>query len=275
MLSIGVDEAGNGWRTCLLEDGRSVELRAFVESAAVLAYLEQTCATYPESIMMVALDEMHSTRESHEDFCIAIETVNRNTWCLPPVHTLGTIPAHRHVPGREGSGHMLAGAAALLYRLRQRESTWDEMRFLLLEVDGWRFSVVVIENGRVVNCLGILPLHTGLLAGEQGDDQQLAEADASVREEAFWEQLTQGLSGLLAVHHLEDIVILGACREEVIARFEDMYAFYDFPREEQEPEGYEAAYGAALLAASLTMPGIAAEVAARLQLSLVQPLSFS
>lgn len=268
MLSIGVDEVYGKWRACVLEDGQVVELQAFADSVSVLAYLAQTCATYPESVMMSALDEVQRNQESCERFLIAIESLNRHTYCLLAVQTLPSIPAHRQNLGRVGSGHMLANAAALLYRLRQREATWDEMQFLLLEAGEWGFSVVVIEQGKVVNYLTMIPPQT-----EQAADHQLPEQTASIREEAFWEQLTQGLAGLLAVHHLEDIVILGERKDEVIARFEGMYAFYHFPHDEQE--GYEAAMGAAWLAANLSTFADADAVIERLQIPLAHDSIFS
>src|SRR5437660_11328972 len=47
-MSVGIDYTVENWKTCLMEDGQTLELCSFVDSAALLVYLEHTCALYPE-----------------------------------------------------------------------------------------------------------------------------------------------------------------------------------------------------------------------------------
>jgi len=84
--------------------------------------------------------------------------------------------------------------------------------------------------------------------------------------EAFWEGLTQELAGLIAIHHIEDIVVLGKESASLIERLADIYHVYLFPHAHTEREGYEAALGAALLAEGLEQDSSARDVVNRLQI---------
>jgi hypothetical protein len=78
--------------------------------------------------------------------------------------------------------------------------------------------------------------------------------------------LTQELAGLLAVHHSEDIVVLGQQSERLVERLADTYQVYLFPYAHSEREGYESAIGAALLAEGLEQAGSSGAVVDHLQL---------
>lgn len=269
MLSIGVDEQRGIWKTCLLEAHRVLELSSFEDTASVLAYLEQTCATYPEPIVMLSLDKNHWNAESLERFLIAIDSMNLNTYTVPPLRSLPGLPWHRKLMRDNlGEAHILCAAMTLLCRMRQREAIWPEMRFLFLEASGLNSNVIAIEDGRIVNGM------TSVLFETRGQ-QKRSDAEGDGAGEAFWEQIAQMLAGLLAVHHIEDVVILGDRTDEVIAHFDGFYQFYLFPNDVQEQAGYEAAIGAALLAEGFYTSGIAAEVVERLQISFVQSPTFS
>lgn len=271
MLSIGVDEQQGIWKTCLLEDSRALELSSFENIASVLTYLEQTCAMYPEPIMMVSLDKHRWNAESLDRFLIAIDSMNLNSYTVPPLHSLPSLPSYRKlIRDNLGEAHVLCNVTTLLYRMRQREAIWQEMRFLFLETRGLASSVAVIEDGRIVNGVTSMLLET---RGQHKQDQR--DADKDSEDEAFWEQLAQTLVGLLAVHHIEDIVVIGDRTDEVIAHFDGSYQFYLFPQDAEEQAGYEAAIGAALLAEGFNAPGMAAEVVERLQIAFVQSPTFS
>lgn len=267
MVSIGIDEQQGIWKTCLLEDDQVLELISFEHTTSVLTYLEQTCATYPEPIIMISLDKSRWDAESLDRFLIAIDSINLNSYTVPSLRTLPGLPSYRKlIRDNLGDAHDLCNVMTLLCRLRLREATWQEMRFLFFEANGLSSHVTVIEDGRVVNGMTSILLATS---------RNRADADGNGENEAFWEQVTQMLAGLLAVHHIEDIVVLGDRTDEMIAHFDGFYQFYQFPGEAEEQAGYEAAIGAALLAESCYAPGIATEVAERLQISFVQSPTFS
>ena len=88
-------------------------------------------------------------------------------------------------------------------------------------------------------------------------------------EQTFWEGLTESLAGFLALHHLDDIVIMerqSTDRQEtgrkdaVIDRLGGSYKFYQFPSEASETPGCEVAISAAPIAAGFCGSGLAAEV---------------
>lgn len=267
MVSIGIDEQQGIWKTCLLEGDQTLELITFEQTTSVLTYLEQTCATYPEPIIMISLDKSRWDADSLDRFLIAIDSINLNSYTVPPLRALPGLPPHRKLMRSNlGEAHDLCNVMTLLCRLKQREATWQEMRFLFLEANRLSSHVTVIEDGCIVNGMSSILLET---------PQNRLEAHGNDEDEAFWEQVAQTLAGLLAVHHIEDIVVLGDRTDEVIAHFDGFYQFYLFPGDAEEQVGYEAAIGAALLAEGYYAPGIAAEVAERLQVPFVQSPTFS
>jgi len=290
-LSIGIDYGKENWKTCLVENGRVLELQPFNDAASTLEYLKQTCAFYPEPIVAISLGmgtvitslntlsnqqlfELSSYHDSSRasdlnQFLIAIGSVNLNSYTLPAVRYLPSIPAHRKRSRLDmGSSGMLCAITTLLYRMRKQEAIWQEMRFIYLDVDNSSRSIVVVEDGRIVNGLGENAGAYTYGAGQQQSGQGLdAREDEAIAEQAFWEGLTQDLAGLMAIHHLEDIVVTGQRKDAVIDWLEDRYQFYHFPHHDYEQEGFESAIGAAIIAEGFYYPGLAAEIVERLQLS--------
>jgi predicted butyrate kinase (DUF1464 family) len=160
------------------------------------------------------------------------------------------------------------------------------MRFLCVKVDQDTKSILVVEDGRIVNGIGDIPGGMrALLHGVPGyvdgsflnadDGREFNEQELEHRggatyvlrasEQAFWEGLTQELAGLMAIHHLEDVVVTGENKAALIERFADSYQVYLFPYSELDVEGYESALGAAVIAEGLYSPGLTSEVVVRLQ----------
>ena len=88
----------------------------------------------------------------------------------------------------------------------------------------------------------------------------------SLYERAVWEGLTQDMAGLMAIHHIEDIVVLGKYQDALSEYFADKYQVYLFPPNEADMVGREAALGAAIIAEGLYLPGLASEVVERLHI---------
>lgn len=85
-------------------------------------------------------------------------------------------------------------------------------------------------------------------------------------ERALWEGLTQDIAGLIAIHHIEDMVVSGDFQEEFIERFAENYQVYLFPSSEADAPGFEGALGAAVLAGGLFLPGKAREIVDQLSI---------
>src|SRR5260370_28149615 len=181
-----------------------------------------------------------------------------------------------------GASNSLCATAALLYVLRKREAAWLEMRFLCVKVDQDAKSILVVEEGCIVNGISDMPGGMGALMNgvpgyvnesfpneEDGREFKAQELEhrgeaknvVHASEQAFWEGLTQGLAGLRAIHHLEKVVGTVESKAALIERFADCYQVYLFPYSELDVEGYESALGAAVMAEGLHSPGLASELA--------------
>ncbi|HYT33558.1 MAG TPA: DUF1464 family protein [Ktedonobacteraceae bacterium] len=271
VVSIGIECNKEDWRACLLENGRTLELRPLHDPGSALEYINQRCILYPEPIIAVSVScPDHQTH----DFLQTLEAVHFNTYKIPPINQLASVPRYRKQYRLDmGSSSTLCAVAALAFRMRKLEATWQEMRFLYLEAGYLSRSIVVVEDGRIVNGIGDTP--AGYDACQRGEsslcDRQDQSADETTAEQAYWEELTEDLAGLLAIHHLEDIVVAGRRKDDVVERLEDRYQFYLFPHAEYEQQEFDATIGAAIIAEGLYHPGRAAEVVERLQIPAIKP----
>jgi predicted butyrate kinase (DUF1464 family) len=151
-----------------------------------------------------------------------------------------------------GTGNSVCAVAALLSQLRAREAAWSEMNFLCLEVNANCRSILVVEDGQIVNGGSSMTR----------SEQRFQEA----YEQAYWEGLTQDLAGFMAIHHFDDIVVTGQRKDAFIERFADRYHVYLFPYGQPDAEGFEAASGAAAIAEGLYGEHTCAEIVERLQI---------
>ncbi len=275
-MSIGIDYKAGMWKTCFTENGQTIELCTFADSDATLAYIESICAFYPEPIIALSstlettlcslqtLEEQITTPDMADlhTFLSAISSLNTKNFHLPALKNLKSVPRYRKRKRKDmGDADQLCSVATLLYRMRQQEAAWSEMRFLYLEVGEDDRSIVVIKDGRIVD---------GMTVRMEVDDEE----DEQEREQGFWEGLSEDVAGLMAIHHFEDIVVIdrrSSLQEKidkstVVDRLGDTYQFYLYPHGESEPEGFETAIGASLVAEGLFRPGLASEVVERLQI---------
>ena len=280
-MSIGIDYKAGTWKTCFTENGQTLELCTFADSDATLAYIESVCTLYPEPIIALSsalettlcslqalLEEQDSTATpvamtDLRKFLIGIGSLNAKNFHLPALKSLKSVPRYRKWKRKDmGNADKLCSVTTLLYRMRQQEAEWPEMRFLYLEVGEEDRSIVVIKDGRIID---------GMTVSIEAVDE---EEDEQEREQAFWEGLSEDVAGLMAIHHFEDIVVIdrrSTTRDKldkstVVDRLGDNYQLYLFPHGETEPEGFETAIGASLIAEGLFRPSLASEVVERLQI---------
>jgi predicted butyrate kinase (DUF1464 family) len=293
-LSIGVDSQQGSWETCVIENGRTMELRTWDDTLSTYEYIRDICAWFPEPIITVSmgrgeplaplsmfnaqqLQQISAFRRPQQesrrvqDFLIAIGSLNLSSYLVPTIYQLSTIPAYRKKNRFDmGTSDKLCTIATLLYRMREREAIWQEMRFLYLHVNDLSRTILVVEDGYIVNGIGETAGFAACVPTEQkqvdSHDEQDYQADAAIAEQAFWEGLQQDLAGLMAIHHFEDIIVSGSNKDAVINRLEGSYQLYHFPTHEGEQEGFASASGAAILAEGLYRPGLAGEIVERLQL---------
>lgn len=277
-LSIGVVRNGNTWKTCMLEQGQLIEQCAFESAETALAYLEHTCARYPELTLAISLacetpfqplsklpfPQWESTLtfplkdwtvQEAKEFLIAIKDINLHSYLVPSPRSLPGIPSYRKLLRTNlGTTNDVCAVAALLYGLREKEAAWPEMQFLLVQINRHSRSVQVLENGCIVN--SIATVFETIPAGEQMSIEY---------ELALWEELTRDIAGLMAIHHIEDIVVLGDYQEAFVDHFAEIYQVYLFPSGKADMPGYELALGAAILADGLCLSGRSGEIVEHLQ----------
>ncbi len=291
VLNIGVDCSADDWKTCLMEHGHLLQLSSFTDALAMLAYVQHICAHYPEPTIALSSDlntsfaALHTLTEQQfyemtlyrgnqpmsdrlKELLIAIGSMNLRSYCIPAVAYIDSIPTYRKLNRADmGTAGNVSAITTILSRMREREAAWSEMRFLYLEVGHMTKSIVVVEDGYIINGIGTQE-H---MYRDNWLDRREKEA---LVEEAFWEGLTQDLAGLMAIHHFEDIVVReqSAAKEDihrkdaVIERLGEHYQLYTFPGYESEKEGYDIAIGSALIAEGLAYEGPAAEVIERLRM---------
>ncbi|GCE28374.1 hypothetical protein KDA_38580 [Dictyobacter alpinus] len=262
-VSIGIEYATSAWRTCLVEDDMVLECRSFDEVTVLEHYLQQTCGCYPE--MSIGLAAPYETRlslvsrESLETsplpaFLATLSSLSHRVFVLPSLRYLPTVPPYRLLMRpRLGLADMLCVVALLLYHMRRQDAGWSELNFCCLELRETSYRLTVLRNGQIVDGYG---------------EWVALDGPADQMEQALLEQLTRDLAATLALHQLEDVVLLSRAaperKERVLEYFEDRYQFFLFPHSETEPAGFEVARGAALLAHGLSWSGLTLEVAQRL-----------
>ena len=273
-VSLGLSCNMGNWKTCLMENGQALEFFSFADHVALRAYLEHTCTLYPEPTIVLStdletpftslikvsrpcLEDMILQRYTSEQkdpllkLLIATGHSSNNSYFAPSVRYLPTMPPYRLLMRESlGTSNHVCTVASLLSQLRARESEWSEMNFLFLEVNANFRSILVVEDGQIIN---------GMSSMTRSQEQFLEAC-----EQAFWEGLTQELAGLMAIHHLDDIVIAGQRKDAFNERFADNYQVYLFPYSQPDFEGFEAASGAATLAEGLSGHTPSAEIVERL-----------
>ena len=263
-VSVGVMRDGDAWNSCMLEDGHVLESLAFESAASALAL--ESSSTAPGTLTLrptedqhlesisIGTDDVLDEQQAHE-LLIAMRNINLHSFLMPSIKYLPGVPVYRKLlRATLGTSNDVCAVAALLYRLREREATWPEMHFLCVRVGDQRRSIQVVEEGQIVN---------GIAASTQLVVQEELQ---SFYEQALWEGLTQDMAGLMAVHHIEDIVVLGKYQDALSEHFADKYQVYLFPANEADMVGREAALGAAIIAEGLYLPGLASEVVERLHI---------
>jgi len=290
-LSIGVAYTPEQWKVCVVDQGQPTEFHTFTTTSTLLDLLAQICAHYPEPTLVLSLPvnspfrALRAFTEKQEqrltgtlpgevgEVLRSLRALSGQSYCAPSVAYVPTVPLARRLMRPElGGANDVCAVVALLHHMHAQEALWSEINFLCVRASQEGCSILVVQDGQIINGVGTL----------QGSSQEAAyrylaalEPDLSVNAEAlqpaidaaFWEGLTQELAGLLALHQLEDLVIFGPVSNSIIEHLtETDYQIYLFPSAQSDQEGYEAPLGAALLGEGLQPDGSATELVERLKI---------
>jgi predicted butyrate kinase (DUF1464 family) len=129
------------------------------------------------------------------------------------------------------------------------------MQLFCVQINRQFKSIQALVDGCIVNSMA-----TEVPSGVQN------ERMGTEYEKALWEGLTQDIAGLMAIHHIEDIVALGDFQDAFIDHFAENYQVYLFPSTGADTPGCECALGAAVLAGGLFQTGPACEIVERLSI---------
>lgn len=304
-VSIGIDYAPGQWRCCSVDQGQLLEMRTFSAANEALAWIGQPGARYPESTIMLALDAslpLHALAqltdeqlvrlaqsypsvpefaECQEVLC-SLRALNSRCYCAPSVVYLPTVPPYRRLlRSALGSARDVCAIVTLLHHMREQGASWQEMNFLYVHASEQGTTVVVLQDGQIVNGLGLLPGSSlaaarAHLSALETTEQVVGGNQVHIGEQlfqaAFWEGLLQELAGLLATHHIEDIVLRGSGNDQLMERLAETYQVYLYPYAQSDREGYEVALGAALLGAQLDPRSPASDVMQHLHILQAGPL---
>lgn len=276
-FSIGVDCSATPWRICLWEQGKILQLHSFDDVSPALSYLEKICALYPEPTIVLPAGNSASLARLNtvtDQQCAdlkstfkVIQALSLDSYCLPAIKHLPSVPMHRKFKSMHmGRSSSLCTIATLIYRLCERQTAWSEMNFLCVELGNNSIHIVVVEEGRIVDGISQDQV-TGTPVTEDSIGSYINDGgNRLVTEEAFWEELARALAGLIAIHHLEDIIVIGPKKDAFGEKFAEIYQVYYFPEGEAGTDGYEITIGAAIIAEGLRNSGLAREVVERLQI---------
>lgn len=298
-MSIGVDYTPGQWRVCCVEQDRGIGFYSCATVDELQSVVQRLSASSPQPAIVIALDVMapfsllallkeeqldqllqryhpSPTRLEVRHALEILRSLSPQSYCAPSVDALPTVPLYRRFMRPSlGNARDLCAIVALLHHMHMQEAAWPEMNFFYINASESGTCVIVIEDGQVSNGIGTLQgsslpaaySHLAVLesAGEAEGSPQHVEFQQALSE-AYWEGLIQDLSGLIALHHSEELVVLGQRSSELAERLADTYQIYLFPRAHTEHDGYESALGAALLAEGLMRDGYAADVVEHLSI---------
>jgi predicted butyrate kinase (DUF1464 family) len=185
-------------------------------------------------------------------------------FCIPSVKLLPTVPSHRKVNRLDlGTSDALCAAAWAIHCLQATGRPHEACNFLLLHTRTDARSLLVIREGRILDGVGStagqgdrLPERLrAVLRSRPGGRSRLPRVNEAkppsgdCSDSALWEATAKESLGLLGFHKLSEVIPTGVRRVEFRQMLETRLPLVELPA---LPDGYEAALGAAVIAAGLT-----------------------
>jgi len=285
MLSLGIAIETTGWRAAVWDEERAADLHVFGDVEALWDVTDAMVAKNPalpavlpsglgvpvtraRDLLDRDIYEMTFRMEvGQADRLAALLAEARHRLprglCIPGVKALPSVPLHRKL-GRPdlGAADSLCAATWAIYARERGEAPTT---FLLLHCQDSSRRLVVVKAGRILDGLGASALGLGpdsedtrtLPSSGPGvwwhrEAVRLAEAESrtpgSLRA-ARWEGVEKEIRGFLSLYELEQVLVVGAERERVLAALVEQLPCASLP---SPADGYESALGAAVIAAGLT-----------------------
>jgi hypothetical protein len=285
MRSLGIDYEAAAWSVALWDEAQAADLHAFSRVADLWRFLDETERAYPglpvvlpsglgvpvtragdlldaDLAEMTLLPSAPAT-DGLAAFLAEARRRLRRAFCIPGVKLLSSVPRHRKLHRVDlGTAAVLCAAAWALHCQATAGRPAAACSFLHLHLNSDGRTLLAIVQGRVVDGLGASTLGFGAppldiwddLAKRTGEFRGHGrpgnpEAHAAAVRSAAQEALRKESHALLATHRLTEVVITGAGRQHASQWLEHEVEHTSLPA---PVDGYEAALGAAVIAAGLT-----------------------
>lgn len=284
MASLGIDYGTASWKLAFIEGPRVLALKQFEDWTQLEPVLKEIVTEHPGLPMVLPsgfgipvkriqevddrdLFEMTLRRGDPAEkglgqFLQKMRTGDFHAYCIPSVKLLPSVPVHRKVNRIDmGTADKLCAVAYLLHRQLALGESLETQAFLSLEVGEAFKALIVVQGGRIIDGLGgtagyMGPKARGAVDGElvylYAFDKAKVYSGGGLDtrfghhgEEGFWEGLEKEIVLFLSFYRLPRILVTGRRKDAVIHRLGTRYPM-EIPLEEEQ--GFEAAFGAAVLA---------------------------
>ncbi|MFI5340843.1 MAG: DUF1464 family protein [Candidatus Methylomirabilales bacterium] len=286
MLSLGIDSDATAWRIAAWDEDRAADLQTFAQVDELWDFVEDLISLHPampivlpsgfgipvtrageildQDIVEMTLQPSRPIADKLGKFLAEARRRPLRAFCIPGVKLLPTVPPHRKVNRLDlGTSDALCAAAWAIHCLEATGRAHAACDFLLLHTRIDSRSLLVVQGGRIVDGMGTTTDQTGVaregvlapLASHPGgtpSPRRMHDARSEppdCGQAALWETVEKESLGLLGFHKLSEVIPTGVRRVEFSQALEGRLPLVQLPA---PPDGYEAALGAAVIAAGLT-----------------------
>jgi len=285
MLSLGIDHDAGHWKVAAWDEQVAADLRALRDSGEVWEVVNEVLALHPatptvlpsglgvpltraadlmdQDIAEITLGPDGRAAEDLGAFLVEARRRALRAFCIPAVKLLPSVPIHRKVNRLDlGGAGALCAAAWIIHSVGVRGSEPASCSWLLVHAARTRTCLLAIRAGRIVDGTAELTPASDRLSGRNLEEllRRAARTAASrPRAQAPWphhalaeaegEKLTQAALGLLGFHGLPYAVVIGDRGAEIERLLDRRIPLAPSPA---AGAGFEAALGAAVIAAGLT-----------------------
>lgn len=285
MLSLGIDHDAGHWKVAAWDEQAAADLRALRVAGEVWEVVDEVLTLHPatpivlpsglgvpltraadlmdQDIAEITLDPDGRAIDDLGAFLVEARRRALRAFCIPAVKLLPSVPVHRKVNRLDlGGAGALCAAAWIIHSAGAQGSEPASCGWVLVHASRTGTCLLAIRAGRIVDGTGDLPSTLGRLSIRKLDDLLRRTAllgsprprvqapwppDALV--EAEGEMLTQAALGMLRFHGLHHAVVIGDRRGETERLLGGRVPLASSPA---VGAGFEAALGAAVIAAGLT-----------------------
>jgi hypothetical protein len=287
MLALGIALGAPGWRAALWDESRTAALHALSDPAAVWELVQEVTAAHPavpcvlpsglgipvtraRDLLDRDIFEMTFRGDRGTDELLAAFLPQARhrlpaAFCIPGVKGLSSIPLERKLFRVDLGGSGLVCAVA--WALHALARTDGDATFLALHVESRLRALAAVRSGRIVDGIGSTAGSFGVdgegagtpAAGLSGpalwwvrEGTRVADAEARTPgcvAAARWDVTRREVFALLGTYGLERVIVSGEEREEAVDLLAGRVPCQPLPI---TADGYEAALGAAVIAAGLT-----------------------